>query len=590
MNGLEIAAGARMTDFDVFDFENAWRHLDRTGRILQPPYPVEDPRYLYYLIGALSYEKQRYIFAAINALDQLPRTPTTTRNLIKALAHPVQKARVMVIYQIGANRDTNAIEPLYDTFIHDPDPGIRLAAAYVLAELGDGRVFDALVDYLEKGDKEQRARAARALGYLGDGRAVDILIRATQEYQYRYTEDVLDASADALGNLGDPRGIPALGRMIAMGSVHEFENDPARLALIKIGRKHPEALIDIVFGGEIIHPFDVKYEVFETLAPELPINSLIAGLKHRNKNVRDLAASTLGYSGNPEAVKPLIEALQDDSERVRRTITLALGQFKDPEAVPVLIQLIEDRDPDVAGLAMQSLGQIGDPRAIEPLINVLKHETAYPRADNAAAALGRFGDVRAVEPLIEVLSHSQNNHSRWWSARSLGDLGDQRAVDALITALSDSWGTVRSEAVDSLVKLKAVQAVEALIPFLETSKWSLDNPVPYALAQLGDPRGLDALIAAAENLDSKVWFNAHQALIYIRDPRAVPRLIRQLEMHELPNHPLEIGRPPMLGQLEYIGTPEALEAVARWRKRAYAALREAGYEIDEANFSHFPLS
>lgn len=579
-----------MTDFDVFDFENAWRHLDRTGRILQPPYPVEDPRYLYYLIGALIHEKQHYLFPAVDILIDLPRTPAMAQNLINALAHPVQKARVLVISLIGVKRDTSTLELLYNLFSHDPDPVIRLAAACRLAMLGDERIFDPLVNYLEEGDEEQRARAARALGYVEDDRVIDILTRATQRYQSRSVNGVLDSIAEALGDLGDPRGIPALGKMIAMDSAHEFHSDPARLALIKLGRKHPEALMDTVFGGRIIRPFDVKYQVFKTLAPELPINTLIAGLKHPNENVRDLAASTLGYSGNPEAVKPLIEALQDDSEWVRRTITLALGQFKDPEAVPVLIQLIEDRDPDVAGLAMQSLGQIGDPRAIEPLINVLKHETAYPRADNAAAALGRFGDVRAVETLIEVLSHSQNDTSRWWSARSLGDLGDQRAVDALITALSDSWGTVRSEAVDSLVKLKAVQAVEALIPFLETSKWSLDNPVPYALAQLGDPRGLDALVAAAENPDSKVQFAAREALIHIRDPRAVPRLIRHLEMHELPDHPLEIGRPSMLGQLEYIGTPEALEAVARWRKRAYAALREAGYEIDEANFSHFPLS
>jgi HEAT repeat protein len=96
-----------------------------------------------------------------------------------------------------------------------------------------------------------------------------------------------------------------------------------------------------------------------------------------------------------------------------------LGDIKDPRAVQCLLLTLDDKDRNVRMLAADSLGQIGKP-SIDGLLGVLKNKEKpiETRAD-AAWALGKIGDPSPVEHLILVLDEGDAD-LRLQASRALG--------------------------------------------------------------------------------------------------------------------------------------------------------------------------
>src|SRR5687768_16929495 len=66
--------------------------------------------------------------------------------------------------------------------LNDPDPRVRDRAITTLAERGDIRVFDLLIQMLNQ--HSHRARATRLLGKLKDPRATEILLRKLEKNRF----------------------------------------------------------------------------------------------------------------------------------------------------------------------------------------------------------------------------------------------------------------------------------------------------------------------------------------------------------------------------------------------------------------------
>ncbi|HII06056.1 MAG TPA: hypothetical protein HA349_01690 [Methanotrichaceae archaeon] len=390
------------------------------------------------------------------------------------------------------------------------DLDVRWKAAEALGEIGDSRAFDPLIESL-KDDEDSRVRkgAAWALGLIGDPKAVDPLIEALQD-DYGSARA---GAAEALGRIGDPRAVEPLIALLYEEGSQSADPDPqvranAAWALGEIGDfratdvlyywgvlKNKIACEATCSPGNTKQPYDANVQKAAKEAHSKIMNnfeSLTSGLNHELYWVRADAAESLGKSGDPQAVDPLIEALKDEHPGVRANAAEALGAVGDPKAIDPLTEVVrEDDDKSTRYYAARALGYIGDTRAVDllidaledeegrvrhnsaealgnlhetweigavaavvPLIDALKDEDEWVRV-SAAYSLGKIGDERATDPLIEVMEEDVHTGVQGWAAYALGMIGDRSAIEPLRAARGNENEWVRNMATDALTLIQA---------------------------------------------------------------------------------------------------------------------------------------
>jgi len=140
------------------------------------------------------------------------------------------------------------------------------------------------------------------------------------------------------------------------------------------------------------------------------IEGNIDALRNGDPVTRKAAARTLGNSGNPQAVEPLVKALGDESGGVKIAAIRALGELKDKRAVAPLVDLmkrsttstslddkhIAQSDRNLLEVSI-ALGKIRDPSAVPEI----KH--AIDRVNKVAANSPDSKHVMAVKRLAKNL-------------------------------------------------------------------------------------------------------------------------------------------------------------------------------------------
>jgi HEAT repeat protein len=267
------------------------------------------------------------------------------------------------------------------------------------------------------------SNAAESLGRLRAKEAVEPLIGllTTTNDWARY------AFIKTLGEIGDPRAIPALQRCLS------DEDSSCRSA-----------------AGNAIAKIQSSSSSDKNTSEN--IESLIAILVNNKYNweTRENSATTLSKLGKP-AVIPLCRILTHYDSEVRWQAAEALGIIKDKQALEPLIPLLNDSDHIVQMHTALAIGKLGDKRGIRILINQLENFSGYVVGD-AIDLLGDFQDTIAVEPLIKMLDNS-NNNTRERAAIALGKLHDKRAIEPLNKLLQDRDEKVKEAARTALISL-----------------------------------------------------------------------------------------------------------------------------------------
>lgn len=250
-----------------------------------------------------------------------------------------------------------------------------------------------------------------------------------------------------------------------------------------------------------------------------------------------------------------LKHLQNDDAAIRLIASETFRRRVDTRAFDPLVTALRDTNPHVRRNAAAALGQIGDPRAVKPLAEVVQHDTWNIVRISAIEALGTLAtssglsDPEAapdpVSPAAEARSEitaqvvkAMIEDSDWrvrrTGARILGDIGDRRATRYLVMALRDTDSDVRYETAKSLGKLGDTRAIQPLIAALKDRDPRVRR---YAILSLGDMQA-----AGAVGPLSHLLGDTHRGVI----ERICDAAARALE---------------------YIGTPEALAAVRRWRNQ-----------------------
>src|SRR5438552_2912838 len=239
---------------------------------------------------------------------------------------------------------------------------------------------------LKVGGVDARVRAMEQLGASGDPAHVDAVAAAALEDN---SPLVQKAAAEALGKLGDPKGIPALAAMLQHGKP-EVQKASA-LSLQKIGSVQAVAPLAaaltnldpevrqtamqglVAIGPPSLGPLvgllkDMNREALRAVALRdwnqaaalgaAAVPCLVAALKDADNRVAEAAAGSLTKVG-PAAVSPLLEALKDENPVKRSQAARALGEIRNPETAPALMELLRDADGTVRESVVLALWRMG---------------------------------------------------------------------------------------------------------------------------------------------------------------------------------------------------------------------------------------
>jgi HEAT repeat protein len=188
----------------------------------------------------------------------------------------------------------------------------------------------------------RRALAARTLGIVGAEEAVsDLLERLGDSNRY-----VREAAVRALGRIGDPRALRALGELfaapgqVAPGLVYE--------ALVSFGEGSAQAFREGLWSKDVHVRLAAVYGCAAVLEPETARSSLERMLADEAGAVRAAAAQLLGRLGGASVPESLRRASRDEQRSVRRAAVSALQSYDDPQAVRLALGALSDPDRDTA--------------------------------------------------------------------------------------------------------------------------------------------------------------------------------------------------------------------------------------------------
>lgn len=270
-----------------------------------------------------------------------------------------QNNAISILDRIGDKRAVPYLIPRVDS------PSTRRAAVGALGRLWDPAATPKLLYYLPR-DETNRLEIVIALGRIADPRATADLVRYGLGSVSR---PVRLAAADSLRSIG----APALGALVQAATV----KDPQDPAYYKM-----EGAARALAGLRIPKATQVAVSL----------------LKHPAANVREAAAASLGDSGDPSVIGPLVAQFSDNEGRVAEFAAGSVSAFG-AAAVPSLVKALSD--PRRVYFASSAIRYIGP-----PAVPALERELAGGSAQGARAAaalLGDLGDVRAIPALRQAL-------------------------------------------------------------------------------------------------------------------------------------------------------------------------------------------
>ena len=287
-------------------------------------------------------------------------------------------ASLRAVGELGYNQP--AVTALKALFEGDADPVIRLYTALALVKMnetsGAGAVHAALSAGADPAIAAIAIEELRRTNYFGVPLLVELLASGSpyreqvssalgdvEEHLLQQLEsddpEIRMHSAQALGNVGNPKAISALSRLL---------DDPSNLvrfnAAASMSRLGDEGGTDFLFASmgsddPILRVNAVKSLIEVQRSSGAVEERLIATLSDDQQLARSGAAQVLGQARVLAAVPQLRDAVSDSSPEVRYNAVIALGRIASPEAREQLAALVDDDDATVAYYAEWALRQLG---------------------------------------------------------------------------------------------------------------------------------------------------------------------------------------------------------------------------------------
>lgn len=364
------------------------------------------------------------------------------------------------------------------------------------------------------------------LGALGQAEAVEPLLELLER---SYHDPALTlATVRALGQLGDPRGIDLVGRLVGAEALQRLQRNLApRLLQLPI-----ESCLD----NDAVPPRLIE-QLADVLAnaitPEVRPTSLGEFLASEADRVRVASAGALLALGGNGARAALLAALLDDTAGgATAEVIAALAELDGPESADVLAYLLEAGEvgPLTRWMVVQQIAK--QPAGEELLQRGLANTALEPFTRGALAeALGQRHAIAAL-PLLRQLAedHAVDTHLRSQAILSLGLLSDPSTETTLLRIVADEHDdeTLRGLAADYLPEHLSPEGRRALRELLRGERPPVQLLIG-ALRTLGrvrDRESLPLILRFCQDITTPIVQAAVDALADMGDASVAPVLVR----------------------------------------------------------------
>lgn len=359
---------------------------------------------------------------AANPPEVLAAVKSTIKALERLAPPPAPDAEPLLLRQElagAASEKTSRVALMRQliTALRDPSPKVRNQAVKALEQLGDKRAAAPLITLLDDPAPGVRQAAARALGTLHSVQAVPALIRKAEESPSIRHEL---AYVNALGDIGDPRALPVVLRLVDMEVMAHKRGVLEMLAsngtLVKLATRDNLAQFkSAVEHWETLYPADYCLHIphhdsaQQTPAYRLPLAP-----------IRAIYGMALAKVADARDVPDLLEAFEHDPDNAH--LVAALCRLADPCMLEAMTRHLLNGNHGAAEVLV-ALGAPG----LEALKAAIRSTTAAAREAavralffaGGAELIGTLEDAEAIG-LLEILAeHDPASNIRMYAKSAL---------------------------------------------------------------------------------------------------------------------------------------------------------------------------
>jgi HEAT repeat protein len=183
------------------------------------------------------------------------------------------------------------------------------------------------------------------------------------------------------------------------------------------------------------------------------------------KELRLVLAELVAGFHDEKTDRQLVAAITRGASAQEKLFLIAATRGLQDEAVGRgLVQLLGDKDLDVVIAACGALAERKEKSAVEPLSKMIgkgrEHDVMRPALD--ALAVIRAGDPAWIDELVDLAGH-EDPEVRSLALESLGRAKALEAPAHLIAALDDSTWSVRLAALDALAQMRVKDAIGPIV-------------------------------------------------------------------------------------------------------------------------------
>lgn len=458
--------------------------------------------------------------------------------LTKLLQDANEEVRIFACVMLGDIGNREAVGHLIKV-LGDSDPNVSHSAAEALGKIGDRSALFPLVELL-KGDFWIQYSAITAIGAMKDYRAVPHLLEILDN------EMLTGAVIEALGEIGDPRALHALGRILptldhtaagqaakAMMEIYRAANEaltfknslaeyqqPEHLKMV-LSREGVAKLCSMLQSGSekaviesvvMLLGWYGDATVAKSFLPLLEDGSLsgaveaallslgrsaehllVDALDGDNDNARIVALRTLRYMGALDCQDRLEAFLLSPNAELQLEAMEAVKSSPSGVYLGTLSGLLQAPSPAISGKAAEALG--GYPfAALKDLLSSLAASEKVATRIKGAMLLCQIKDK--FDPrFLDLFMHDSDSEVRMVAMKAAGTHKSELSIPKLGEALNDPVPAVRIAALMALAEFRTPILVEDILRLLGSEGEALDYAVFKALGMMQAKDAESALVA-----------------------------------------------------------------------------------------------
>ena len=431
---------------------------------------VQDPRLAPLLREALktcTKEAQRRFFSLLalddphlfwqeESIERCEKVIEHYRSLIRSSREPAN--RVRALQALSFLRQSECVPTLETSLAKDPDPEVRSQALVCLSNFLDMQeLLKKLVVALRDPASEVRLQAAQILRRV-EPKEVEphkelllelldtqngVLQQAVSELLSECYQRDLKAFADIL--MGTKQKHLSLGLIRTLGLMR----DPVVGGLLLSFLKHKDPEIR-----------QLAAEQLPQVSSHLAKESLLRYIEDPDEKVRLAILRCLEKQFGSYLVKPLMERIMDPSPRVRQEVAVAFGSviLNDERPVQGLMRMIQDRSPLVRVQALISLMRLRVPNCSR-----IYRQTSTTLDEAALAQLRESLEKEGiVSQTLKILKTDPSAQNRSDALNLLAQVDLGKYIQDIASALKDPNHSVRVAAVEALVPYEDADIQKAI--------------------------------------------------------------------------------------------------------------------------------